>query len=157
MNYVERAREIKQRWTDEQGAKSVLSALSPEKQGGTPSVTCVKSVISAKSPLSTSAPNEVTDYLLSRLQAGSQWLTTQHQTWLEGKPGTASHERFSVALAAWTEMEQSLRQVFGYEGCIFGPGGQCTDDAPAICDACTAGRSSSGPTAPALVTGACLC
>jgi hypothetical protein len=88
------------------------------------------------STLSTFAPNEVTDGLLNRLRAGSQWLTAQHLAWLEGSPDAGSDERFSVALAAWTEMERSLRLVFGYEGCVFGPDRRCPDDAPVICDFC---------------------
>jgi diadenosine tetraphosphatase ApaH/serine/threonine PP2A family protein phosphatase len=80
--------------------------------------------------------NAVMDHLLSRLQAGSRWLTAQHQAWLDSKPDAASDQRFSVALAAWSEMERSLRMVFGYEGCVFGPDQRCPKDAPVICDAC---------------------
>jgi hypothetical protein len=90
--------------------------------------------VDEKSPSSTFAPNEVTDHLLSRLQSGSHWLTAQPQAWLEGRPDAASDERFSVALAAWTEMERSLRLVFGYEGCVFGPDQRCPDEAPVVCD-----------------------
>jgi hypothetical protein len=81
-------------------------------------------------------PNDLTNHLLSRLQSGSHWLTAQHQAWLEGKPDAANDERFSVALAAWTEMERSLRQVFGYEGCICGPDQRCPEDAPVTCNFC---------------------
>lgn len=84
-------------------------------------------------------PNALTDHLLSRLQAGSQWLTAQHQAWPEDQPDTASDERFSVALAAWDEMERPLRLVFGYEACVFGPDRRCLDDAPVICDFCAEG------------------
>jgi hypothetical protein len=80
--------------------------------------------------------NAYVDHLLSRLRAGSQWLTAQHQAWLDSKPDAASDERFSVALAAWGEMERSLRLVFGYEGCVFGPDQRCPYDAPVICDSC---------------------
>jgi hypothetical protein len=56
--------------------------------------------------------------LLKRLVNGQKWLTAQHQAWLDSKPDAASDERFSVALATWSEMERSLRLVFGYR-----PGG----------------------------------
>jgi hypothetical protein len=94
---------------------------------------CAKSVISAESAFQ---PNAITDHLLSRLQSGSHWLTAQHLAWLEGKQNAASDERFSIAVAAWGEMERSLRLVFGYEACIFGPGSRCPEDAPVICDFC---------------------
>jgi hypothetical protein len=80
-------------------------------------------------------PNAVSDNLIARLQAGSHWLTDQHLAWVEGK-SAASDERFSVALAAWGEMERSLRMVFGHEGCVFGPDRRCPEDAPVVCDFC---------------------
>jgi hypothetical protein len=86
------------------------------------------------SELSPSCP--ASDRLLSRLQAGSEWLTTQHQAWLEGKQDAVSDERFSVALAAWGEMERSLRWVFGYEGYVFGPDRRCPEGATVTCNFC---------------------
>jgi hypothetical protein len=77
------------------------------------------------------------DHLPSRLQAGSNWLTVQHQAWLEGEG--VSDERFSAALAAWDSLERTLRQVYGYDGCIFGPDRRCPDDTPTTCDCCRAG------------------
>jgi hypothetical protein len=93
------------------------------------------SVLSAKGP---AKPNAVSDNLLARLQAGSRWLTDQHLAWVEGK-GAASDERFSAALEAWDLMERLLREVYGYDGCIFGPDRRCPDDAPVICDFCLSG------------------
>jgi hypothetical protein len=81
-------------------------------------------------------PNPVADHLLSRLQAGSKWLTAQHKAWLEGNPDSASDARFSTALDAWAELKRSLRAVFGYEGCVFGPDRRCPEDAPVLCDFC---------------------
>jgi hypothetical protein len=81
-------------------------------------------------------PNAVTDNLLSRLQAGTRWLTASHQAWLAGKPDAASDGKFAAALAAWTEMERSLRLVFGHRGCIFCLDRRCPDDAPVVCDFC---------------------
>jgi hypothetical protein len=122
VNYLERVKELKQLWVDCSGANT--------------SVRCEKGEISEQSRFQ---PNEVTDKLLSRLQAGSQWLTAQHQAWLDDRPEAANDERFSVALAAWSEMERSLRLVFRYEGCVFGPDQRCPDDAPIRCDACAVG------------------
>ncbi|MFQ6026920.1 MAG: hypothetical protein ACE5Q6_05320 [Dehalococcoidia bacterium] len=87
--------------------------------------------------------NSVTDQLLSRLQAGSRWLTAQHRAWMDAAPDAASDERFSVALATWDEMERSLRLVFGYEGCVMGPDQHCPEDGLVVCDACR-GASSVG-------------
>jgi hypothetical protein len=89
---------------------------------------------------STFQPNALTDHLLTRLRNGSAWLTAAHQAWLDRTPAAPSDEKFSVALAAWTEMERSLRLVFGYEGCVFGPDRSCSQDAPVRCDACALDR-----------------
>ena len=74
--------------------------------------------------------------LMERLQAGSQWLTAQHQAWLDDEKGAASDERFSAALDGWAEMERSLRLVYSYQGCIFGADQRCPQDAPVTCDGC---------------------
>ena len=82
------------------------------------------------------AQDALSDHLLSRLQAGSRWLTAQHQAWLDDKEDAASDERVSVALDGWDEMERSLRLVYDYEGCVFGPDQRCPEDAPVTCDFC---------------------
>ena len=95
-----------------------------------------KSDCQPSSTLSTFKPDALSDHLLTRLQAGSDWLTIHHQAWLNGNPNAADDERFSKSLAAWGEMERSLRLVYGYEGCIFGPDQRCPEDAPVRCDFC---------------------
>ena len=91
-----------------------------------------------KSPedMTTTAVLDERTHLLSRLQAGSQWLTAQHQAWLGNKEDVASDERFSVALDGWGEMERSLRRVYGNGGCIFGSDQRCPQNAPVWCDGC---------------------
>ena len=84
------------------------------------------------------------DHLLSRLRAGSDWLAVHHVAWLRNSPHAADDERFSVALAAWSEMERSLRLVWGYEGCILGPDRSCPPESPVTCDSCVI--SNSNPT-----------
>ena len=74
--------------------------------------------------------------LAQAAENSSQWLTAQHQAWLDDKKDAASGERFSVALDGWAEMERSLRLVYNYEGCIFGPDQRCPEDAPVTCDGC---------------------
>ena len=86
--------------------------------------------------LSSFQSDALSAHLLSRLQAGSRWLTAEHQAWLEDRKDAASDERFSVALDAWAGMERSLRLVYGYQGCVFGPSGRCPADAPVSCDRC---------------------
>jgi hypothetical protein len=81
-------------------------------------------------------PNAESDKLLSRLRAGTEWLTAQHKSWLDGNPYAESDERFSAAVEGWDLLERKLRQEFGYEGCIFGPDQRCPEDAPVRCDAC---------------------
>jgi hypothetical protein len=107
--------------------------IEKAKNSATITTPSMPSVSSVKGP---AKPNAVSDNLLARLQAGSRWLTAQHLAWLEDKQDAVGDDRFSVALAAWDEMERSLRMVFGYEGCVFGPDRRCPDDAPATCDYC---------------------
>ena len=76
------------------------------------------------------------DLLLQRLMAGVRWMDAQHQAWIDGKPDAATDERFSTALEGWDFLERKLRHEYGYEGCIFGPGQHCPEDAPVRCDAC---------------------
>jgi hypothetical protein len=48
---------------------------------------------------STFISNKVTDKLLGKLQAGSQWLNAQHEAWLEGRRSATNDERFSATVA----------------------------------------------------------
>jgi hypothetical protein len=89
----------------------------------------------ALTPRCQTPSNPAADALLSRLQAGSQWLTAQHQAWIDGAESAVSDQKFSVALAGWAQLEQELRAL-GFEDCIFGVGGRCPDDAPVSCDFC---------------------
>ena len=75
--------------------------------------------------------------LLPRLQFGSRWLTSQHEARLAGKAEGKSNERFSTCLESWELMERTLRNVYGYEGCIFGPGDTCPTASRTRCEACT--------------------
>jgi len=95
-----------------------------------------KTSVNLRQPSSTFTPDALSDHLLFRLQAGSQWLTAQHQAWLDDEKVAATDERFSVALYGWDEMERSLRLVYGYEDCIFGAGQRCPGSAPVRCDGC---------------------
>ena len=95
-----------------------------------------KTSVNLRQPSSTFTPGALSDHLLSRLQAGSRWLTSQHQVWLDDEEDAASDERFSVALEGWDEMERSLRMVYGYQGCIYGPQQRCPEDGVISCDGC---------------------
>ena len=78
------------------------------------------------------------DNLLTRLQAGTKWLTHQHEQWLSNAPTAVNDERFSASLNLWWAIEQTVRQVYGYEGCVLGPGEHCPESAPVTCDSCMA-------------------
>ena len=75
--------------------------------------------------------------LLPRLQFGSRWLTSQHEARLAGNAEGKNNERFSTCLESWELMERTLRNVYGYEGCIFGPGDTCPTASRTRCEACT--------------------
>jgi hypothetical protein len=86
-------------------------------------------------------PTTESETVLSRLRAGTEWLTAQHQAWFVDRPNAESDERFSTALEGWDLLERKLRQEFGYEGCIHGPGQRCPEDVPVVCDFCAGGNS----------------
>ena len=73
--------------------------------------------------------------LIERLRNGSQWLAQEHSLWLSEDPIASADDKFSHALASWTELERVFRCT-GYGGCIFGPDQRCPVDAPAKCDGC---------------------
>jgi hypothetical protein len=77
--------------------------------------------------------------LMTRLQAGSRWLSEQHAAWLEDQAEMAGEQEFSEALAGWDALERQLR-LTGYPYCIFGPGKRCPAGAVATCDDCTGHR-----------------
>ena len=74
--------------------------------------------------------------LLSRIQSGSRWLTWQDEARLAGNTGVGWGDRFSTCLESWHLMEGTLRNVYGYEGCIFGPVETCPPECPIRCEAC---------------------
>ena len=76
-----------------------------------------------------------TSEMLRRLRVGQRWLTEQHRAYLAEDPAAASDEKFSIALAAWDQLERVFR-CSGYQGCIWGEGQRCPKDAPVICDQC---------------------
>lgn len=78
------------------------------------------------------------DRLVNRLRKGHQWLMTEYQKQMDDAPDAATTGLFGKALATWGELEQTLRVVHSYEGCIFGEGQRCPDNAPMVCDTCAA-------------------
>ena len=71
--------------------------------------------------------------LLNRLRRGSRWLEAEHAKWYAGEP--SDDELRSKMSGVWDELEEALRHA-GFEGCIFGEGQQCPEDAPLRCSAC---------------------
>jgi hypothetical protein len=67
--------------------------------------------------------------------AGLEWLRTNHNAWIEGKPLNYSDEEFSRILAQVAGAERSLR-VLHYDGCLLGDRGPCPEDAVMTCDHC---------------------
>ena len=86
------------------------------------------------SELSTSAKESV-----RQLRASQKWLTVQHRIWLADNHGSLDGDdaKFSRILDNWGLLEQFLRRT-GFGGCIWAPSGRCPEDAPVICDGCTA-------------------
>ena len=78
------------------------------------------------------------DMVLSRLQKGSEWLTVEL---LRGSDGT---ELYLGMFTTWAELEEVLRGIYGFVGCIFGAGHSCPEDAPVTCSACVSKCGNSG-------------
>ena len=79
---------------------------------------------------------EARDRLLTRLRAGTVWLTDHYVRWLDGKPGAAGEALFARGLDTWDSLERDLRQRFPeYASCIMVEG-RCPDDSPVRCSAC---------------------
>lgn len=71
--------------------------------------------------------------LLERLRKGSRWLEAEHTKWYAGEP--SDDKLRSKMSSVWDEQEEALRHT-GFEGCIFGEGEQCPEDAPLRCSVC---------------------
>ena len=127
--------EFTRRWNNFSGEVGVTPVTQVPEAPYVTSGTSLQGTLSEKT-CSRPDPDAFSDNLLSRLQAGTRWLTAQHKAWLDDKKDAAGDERFSVALAAWDEMERSLRMVYNYEGCIFGVDQRCPQDALVTCDGC---------------------
>ena len=73
---------------------------------------------------------------IQRLVGGSRWLTEQHTLWLNDDPAAVGDERFYHALDGWERLEDQLRDIQGFQGCVFGPGEHCPQEAVVNCAAC---------------------
>ena len=67
------------------------------------------------------------------LQEWQQALDADHQDFIEGRGGS---EDFGTCFDNWYAREELLRNVLGYEGCIWGSQGNC-NDAVVTCENCS--------------------
>lgn len=74
------------------------------------------------------------DTVLNRLQRGSEWLKWEL---LHGRCGTELYFGMSTT---WAELEEVLRTVHGFVGCIFGADQSCPAGAPVMCSRCVSTR-----------------
>jgi hypothetical protein len=68
--------------------------------------------------------------VLNRLQKGSGWLQQQAQH------NRDDNNLFMERFHTWAGLEEVLRAVHGYVGCIFGEGKRCPEDSPVTCSSC---------------------
>ena len=73
--------------------------------------------------------------LIEKLRKGQEWLTREHEYWLQEYTVAVDSETFSEQLAAWDEHEQILRKG-GYKGCIWQPLNRCSTKSPVKCFGC---------------------
>ena len=69
---------------------------------------------------------------LVELQEWQQALDADHQDFIDGRGGS---EDFGTYFDNWYAREELLRNVLGYDGCIWGSQGNC-DDAVVACENC---------------------
>ena len=74
------------------------------------------------------------DALLKRLQDGSRWLQE------ELRYGRDDADLYFYLLYTWAEIEEVVRAIHGYVGCVLGAGQSCPEAAPVTCSACTRER-----------------
>ena len=86
---------------------------------------------------------ESVERLLSRLRNGHTWLTEVHLQLLEEREVYEGLEdRFLEAFDSWDAMDQMLRELYSYQGCVVGPGQRCPDESPVSCRACSVSQAS---------------
>ena len=72
--------------------------------------------------------------LLTRLCKGHHWLAETHLRLLEEREVYEGMEdRFLVDLDLWDGMDNMLRELHTFEGCVMGPGHHCPTDSPVRC------------------------
>ena len=80
--------------------------------------------------------------MLYRLRMRQRWLSEQYERYFDRPGEAATHELFSRRMAEWDLLERQLRNHFGYQDCIHGPGSAVqtnettSDKAPVRCIAC---------------------
>lgn len=78
--------------------------------------------------------NEIRGTLLDRLRAGQVWLLDQHHRWQNDDTTAATDAEFSRVWNSWWALDERLRAEYGFQGCIYGPGGACPEGFP--CQGC---------------------
>ena len=71
--------------------------------------------------------NEIRSGLITRLRTGQTWLLDQHHKWQAGDPTAATDSEFSRVWNAWWGLDRSLREDYGFQGCVFGLDGACPE------------------------------
>ena len=74
--------------------------------------------------------------LLSDLRSGQRWLNRHHVLWTDDDPSAAGGETVSRILDEWDERDLVLRNLFSFEGCIWGEDQHCPDENVVDCRGC---------------------
>ena len=74
------------------------------------------------------------DALLDRLRTGQTWLLDQHHPWQNDDTTAVDDAEFSRVWNSWWALDDRLRADYGFQGCIYGPGGACPEGFP--CQGC---------------------
>ena len=79
------------------------------------------------------------DRLLERLRIGSDWLREVNERLCREEDVVAAlGSRYAEALDQWESMERMVRELYGWESCVFGLGNRCPPDAVVACQTCSA-------------------
>ena len=124
-------REYQPRWSDF-SAEPLTSAVPKVPEGG---------IGTFGTAISTHTRDETEDSV-RRLTTGNAWLTSQHELWLNNDPAAADDSAFYRALDAWEKLERQVRNHDRFNGCIFGSGKHCPQDAVVSCSVCMVSNTS---------------
>ena len=80
--------------------------------------------------------------VLEQMREKQKWLADAHRHLMalpEVGRRTPLEAQFLAAIHEWDTMDEQLRRISLFEGCVWGPGRRCLDESPITCRGCAHG------------------